>query len=60
MGGEGEMNKSMVVRWAYIKELATMNTRERGIVIIKLYMRGKRSKGWGEGKCLWAKNKGKM
>ena len=44
----GKMDKSIVVRWAYVKELAMMTTRERGIEIIKLYMREKCSKGWGK------------
>ena len=43
-GGSG-IDKSMVVRWAYIKELAVTNTREKEIGIITLYMGGRCSKG---------------
>ena len=35
----------MVIGWAYIKELAATNTREKGIGFIKLYMRRRHSKG---------------
>ena len=31
---KGKMNKSMVARWAYVKELAAANTRGRGIGVI--------------------------
>ena len=41
----GEIGKSVIVGWAYVKELAVTNTRERGIEIIKLYTRGKYSEG---------------
>ena len=43
-----EIDKSVVVRWAYVKELAATSRRERGKEIIRLYMRGKHGKGWGE------------
>ena len=44
-GGGSGIDKSMVVRWAYIKELAVTNTREKGIGIITSYMGGRHSKG---------------
>ena len=44
----GEIGKSVIVRWAYVKELAVTNTRERRIGVVKLYMRGKHSKEWRE------------
>ena len=44
------IDKFVVIRWAYIKELATMNTRERGgIEFIRLYTKGRRSKEWRGG-----------
>ena len=32
-----EIDKFIVIRWAYVKELATTNRRERGEEIIRLY-----------------------
>ena len=38
--------KSMVGKWAYVKELATTNTRGRGgIESIRLYAKGKHIEG---------------
>ena len=45
---EREIDKSIVGRWAYIKELATTNTRGGEIEFIRLYIRGKHSEGWRE------------
>ena len=34
-----EVDRSVVVRWAYVKELATTNIRERGVGFIKMHTR---------------------
>ena len=49
-----EIDKSVVVRWAYVKELAMTNTRERRIGVIKLCMRGNIAKD-GERKASMGK-----
>ena len=47
--------------WAYVKELAMTDTREREIEFIRLYMKGKHSKKWWEESvCGWVKNQRKM
>ena len=37
----GKMDKSIVVRWAYVKELAVTNTRGGEIEFIRQYIRGR-------------------
>ena len=55
------IDKSIVIRWTYVKELAMMNTGERGeIEFIRLYTKGKHSKGRREESVYGQKNKRNM